>query len=215
MSLVAWRSCTFLNVAFLVWALLVPPNSASANVAITINKASQRMSVSVDGVQEYVWPVSTGKSGYSTPSGSYRPFRMEVDYYSKEWDDAPMPYSIFFTPQGHAIHGSYDIKHLGSPVSHGCIRIDPSNAATLFGLVEAQGLANTTVTVVGADPGRSQKAPKRPRRVTPPSFVEPQWDDQYFGPQWDDQYYGEYAPVPPPWFYDQPDYFTPGWDFGG
>ena len=87
--------------------------AAAASVQISINKMSQKMTVSVDGVEKYVWLVSTGASGYSTPSGSYTPFRMEPDHYSKEWDDAPMPHSIFFTPAGHAIHGSPHTKRLG------------------------------------------------------------------------------------------------------
>ena len=87
------------------------------------------MTVKVDGETEYVWPVSTGARGYETPSGKYRPFRMEKDHFSKEWDDAPMPNSIFFTGQGHAIHGSFHVKSLGRRASHGCVRLAPDNAA--------------------------------------------------------------------------------------
>src|SRR4051812_36484486 len=86
-------------------------------VLISINKINQKMTVSVDGQQEYVWPVSTGAPGYTTPSGTYRPFRMEKDHFSKEWDDAPMPNSIFFTGIGHAIHGSFHVKSLGRRAS--------------------------------------------------------------------------------------------------
>src|SRR5215211_1917727 len=84
-----------------------------ADILITIDKAAQRMLVSVDGVPQYQWPVSTGAPGYDTPSGRFTAFRMEADHYSKEWDDAPMPHSIFFTQQGHAIHGSYHTRRLG------------------------------------------------------------------------------------------------------
>ena len=70
----------------------------------------------------YDWPVSTGQRGYDTPAGVFKPFRMEKDHFSREWDEAPMPYSIFFTMDGHAIHGSFDIKRLGRPASHGCVR---------------------------------------------------------------------------------------------
>ena len=79
--------------------------TATASVLVTVNKATQRMTVSVDGETRYSWPVSTGMKGYATPAGSFRPFRLEEEHYSKEWDDAPMPHSIFFTPAGHAIHG--------------------------------------------------------------------------------------------------------------
>ena len=79
---------------------------AAANVVITIDKSTQRMTIAVDGLNRWKWPVSTGARGYDSPNGTYTPFRMENDYFSKEWDDAPMPNSIFFTQRGHAIHGS-------------------------------------------------------------------------------------------------------------
>jgi lipoprotein-anchoring transpeptidase ErfK/SrfK len=122
---------------------------AATKVEITVNKKTQKMTVIVDGDQEYVWPVSTGARGYETPSGEYRPFRMEEDHFSKEWDDAPMPHSIFFTEQGHAIHGSFYVKSLGRPASHGCVRLAPANAAKLFSLVKKAGMKNTTVVVKG------------------------------------------------------------------
>jgi hypothetical protein len=76
---------------------------------------------------------------------------MEVEHYSKEWDDAPMPHSVFFTKQGHAIHGSYEVKRLGSPASHGCVRLAPGNASKLFALVKSEGLANTKVVLTGSE----------------------------------------------------------------
>lgn len=124
-------------------------SSADASVLIKINKVTQRMTVIVDGKQRYNWKVSTGKMGYGTPSGTYKPFRMEPDHFSKEWDDAPMPHSIFFTGRGHAIHGSYATKRLGSPASHGCVRLAPGNAATLYSLVSRQGMGKTTITITG------------------------------------------------------------------
>lgn len=116
---------------------------------ITINKASQSMSVNLDGDTLYRWKVSTGARGYDTPSGNFRPFRMEKEHYSKEWDDAPMPYSIFFTGRGHAVHGSYHVKSLGRRASHGCVRLHPDNAAKLFALVRKTGMSNTRVIVKG------------------------------------------------------------------
>ena len=127
-------------------------SAAWANILVVIDKTTQRMSVTVDGVPRYVWPVSTGKPGYSTPSGTYTPFRMEADHYSQEWDDAPMPYSIFFDRQGRAIHGSYH-GGLGEPRSHGCVRISPSNAAVLYALVQQEGLGRTKVVLTGTEPG--------------------------------------------------------------
>jgi hypothetical protein len=139
-----------LMLAALVMGLFALSGAAFATtVQITISKVSQKMTVKVDGETEYVWPVSTGAPGYDTPSGKYRPFRMEKDHFSKEWDDAPMPNSIFFTPRGHAIHGSFYVKSLGRRASHGCVRLAPDNAAKLFGLVQKAGMQNTTVVLRG------------------------------------------------------------------
>jgi L,D-transpeptidase catalytic domain len=118
-------------------------------VEIIISKVSQKMTVKVDGDTEYVWPVSTGAARYETPSGNFRPFRLEAEHFSKEWDDAPMPHSIFFTPDGHAIHGSYHVNSLGRRASHGCVRLAPENAAKLFTLVQTAGLGNTRVVLKG------------------------------------------------------------------
>src|SRR5476651_2022289 len=121
--------------------------AARAEVLVRVDKAAQIMTVTVDGEQRYAWPVSTGMADYDTPAGDFQAFRMERDHFSKEWDDAPMPYSIFFTPDGHAIHGSLETRRLGKAVSHGCIRLDPRNAAVLYDLVTAEGLGKTEVIV--------------------------------------------------------------------
>ena len=143
--------------------LLAVPSASAAKLLISISKISQKMTVTVDGEKEYQWKVSTGGSGYDTPSGSYRPFRMEKEHFSAEWDDAPMPHSIFFTARGHAIHGSYHIKRLGTRASHGCVRLAPENAAKLFALVKKNGMSNTTVVVKGGflDPGEELYALKK------------------------------------------------------
>jgi hypothetical protein len=146
---------------------------ARAELLITIDKSSQTMSVDVDGNTRYVWSVSTGAPGYDTPSGQFKPFRMEADHFSKEWDDAPMPHSIFFTMQGHAIHGSSHVKAIGTPASHGCVRLEPKNAAVLFDLVKQQKMANTRVVLTGETPttrgvpvARQNVAPDRTTRRT-------------------------------------------------
>ena len=100
-------------------------------VLINVDKSKQKMTVFSDGVEKYVWPVSTGQAGYSTPSGTYTATSMNEIWYSKEWDNAPMPHSIFFRKDGYAIHGSHEVKNLGKPASHGCVRISPANATTL------------------------------------------------------------------------------------
>ena len=92
---------------------------ACAAILVQIDKSTQTMTVSRDGELLYRWPVSTGRRGYDTPNGTFRAFRMEADHYSKEWDDAPMPHSIFFTQIGHAIHGYLDTRNIGLPASCG------------------------------------------------------------------------------------------------
>jgi hypothetical protein len=135
--------------------------TAQARVVIEIDKSAQRMAVVVDGVPRHNWAVSTGRAGYATPEGSYTPFRLEVDHFSKEWDDAPMPHSIFFTREGHAIHGSFETKKLGTPASAGCVRLAPPNAEALFALVREHGLANTRVVIDGIEPASAPGVARR------------------------------------------------------
>jgi lipoprotein-anchoring transpeptidase ErfK/SrfK len=144
----------------------------SSSVLITIDKTKQKMTVFINGTKKYDWPVSTGRPGYSTPSGTYTATSMNEVWYSKEWDNAPMPHSIFFMTDGHAIHGSYEVKTLGKPVSHGCVRVSPQNATTLYALVGKTGLKNTQVILTGVTPGgesnvANQVSPSRTPGVKP------------------------------------------------
>ena len=111
---------------------------ADARVVVRISKSRQMMYVYVDGYLEHAWPVSTARGGYSTPSGVYSPTGFDPYHRSSTYHNSPMPYSIFFHG-GYAIHGSYDIHHLGSPASHGCIRLHPENASELYGIVRSSG----------------------------------------------------------------------------
>jgi lipoprotein-anchoring transpeptidase ErfK/SrfK len=135
-----------------------PTEATTAGIAapvirINIDKAKQRMTVFVDGIERYNWPVSTGLRGYSTPSGTYTTSSMNKMWYSKQWDNAPMPHAVFFTKEGHAIHGTYEVKRLGKPASHGCVRLSTEHAATLYALVDEIGLKNTQVVLAGLTPG--------------------------------------------------------------
>ena len=111
------------------------------------------MTVSRDGQFLYQWPVSTGGQGYNTPSGTFTPFRMSLNHHSQEYDNAPMPHSIFFTRTGDAIHGTYEQRYIGRPASHGCVRLSPQHAAVLWGLVKQEKMANTKVVLSGHIPG--------------------------------------------------------------
>ncbi len=131
--------------------LIAGLSAAQANVRIEVDKNQQRMSVIVDGTLRYQWVVSTGRANYGTPNGTYRPVRMERVWFSKQYYNSPMPHAIFFH-RGYAIHGSYEISRLGGPASHGCIRLHPANAATLFAVVQREGMANTVIEVSGRNP---------------------------------------------------------------
>lgn len=148
-------------------SVLAASSAAQAKIAITVDKDNQELTVVQDGVEKYRWPVSTGIPSHETPNGSFRTFRMEEDHYSKEFDDAPMPNSIFFTKMGHAIHGTDSVNRLGSPASHGCVRLSRENAKTLYAMVKEDGVLNTTVTLTGS----SQVALARNPRPAKPTAV--------------------------------------------
>ena len=121
-------------------------SSSASNVEARIDIASQRMIVKVDGEVRHVWKVSTGRRGFSTPRGAYKPQRMHVSYFSRKYYNSPMPYSIFFRG-GYAIHGTTAINRLGGPASHGCVRLATGNARTLFNLVRSAGPARTRIII--------------------------------------------------------------------
>lgn len=160
-------------------ALLIAASAqARAEIVIKVDKGAQLMTVIRDGEVVDRWPVSTGRRGYGTPSGAFKPFRMEADHHSDEWDDAPMPHSIFFTQKGHAIHGTYEAKRLGSPVSHGCVRISAAHATELFAMVKTEGMSNTRVIVTG---GGSEDFVARRNVPVLPDAGDTQWDARFGG----------------------------------
>jgi L,D-transpeptidase catalytic domain len=184
--------------------MLFATGAAQAKVSITVDKNAQLMTVAVDDVERYHWPVSTGIPSYETPNGSFRTFRMEEDHYSKEFDDAPMPHSIFFTKIGHAIHGTDSEGRLGSPASHGCVRLSRANASTLYALVEKEGVLNTTVTLTGSSQIALARNP-RPRANTAVARRDP-------AQQYVPQYNAAGDPVvltPQPQVQADPDYIYP------
>jgi hypothetical protein len=167
---------------------------ARADIVINVDKTTQQMTVAVDGAQRYVWPVSTGRAGYDTPNGTFKPNRMDADHLSQEWDNAPMPHTVFFDMHGHAIHGFFDVKHLGQPVSHGCVRLSPANAATLFGLIKAETMKETTVIVSGeapapVSPAVAQRRPPATANLAQPMQIAPRYSQQQppYDPQQDQQ----------------------------
>lgn len=120
---------------------------AQAELLVSISKSQQRLSVSVDGAEAFRWPVSTGRKGYTTPSGTYRPTRLERHWYSRKYQMSPMPWSVFFH-RGYAVHGTMEAYNLGRPASHGCVRLRPDNASILFSMVKRYGAKHTKLVVM-------------------------------------------------------------------
>ena len=126
-------------------ALAFFTHGAKAETDITISKSRQRMIVhSSEG--SYSWPVSTARRGYYTPTGVFYPYSLQPMHYSRKYDNAPMPHSIFFSG-GYAIHATPHVGNLGRPASHGCVRLSPSNAATLYGIV-SRDRGDTTIRII-------------------------------------------------------------------
>ena len=120
--------------------------SYAASLVARVDISSQTMTVTKDGRVIHNWRVSTARPGYYTPRGNYRPTRLHKMWYSRKYDMSPMPYSVFFRG-GYAIHGTYYVKQLGRPASHGCIRLQTGNAATFYSLVKQAGSKNTRIVV--------------------------------------------------------------------
>jgi lipoprotein-anchoring transpeptidase ErfK/SrfK len=139
------RLTRFAALVVLIAGLLLSALPAQAAIEVRVNKASQRMTVIVDGVDAHSWPVSTGLGG-GPRSGTYRPQRLERKWNSRKYHWAPMPYAVFFD-EGYAIHGTVHVKNLGRRASKGCVRLHPANAAILFALVQKHGMKNTRIIV--------------------------------------------------------------------
>lgn len=122
-------------------------NRAANQIVARISISQQTMEVLVDGRPTFAWKVSTGAKGHVTPIGSFKPTRMHQMWYSRKYDNAPMPHSVFFKG-GYAVHATNFVKRLGQPASHGCVRLHPANAADFYQLVEIFGPANTRIVIV-------------------------------------------------------------------
>jgi lipoprotein-anchoring transpeptidase ErfK/SrfK len=135
----------YILLAVALFGLASPAVAGSLSIRVDIS--TQEMVVKDGWHTIYRFDVSTGRKGHSTPTGEFAPIRMHEKWYSAKYENAPMPWSIFFHG-GYAIHGTTDLKHLGQIASHGCVRLDPKNAKLLFELVEEYGMENTRVEVL-------------------------------------------------------------------
>jgi lipoprotein-anchoring transpeptidase ErfK/SrfK len=135
-----------MGAAALLCAQFFAPAAFSASLVASVSLASQTMTVVEDGVVIYRWKVSTARRGYSTPVGSWSAKWLSRDHRSRKYDDAPMPFAVFYNG-GYAVHATFETKRLGRPASHGCIRLHPEDAATFFSLASSYGVANTRIVV--------------------------------------------------------------------
>lgn len=132
----------------LFFAFLIIPAAAQAKVRVSIDLSSQTMDVQASNGESYSWPISSARAGYVTPRGVFSATALQAMHYSKKYHNSPMPHSIFFHG-GFAIHGTYATRSLGRPASHGCVRISPAHAATLYSLVRVEG---ATIVISGSPP---------------------------------------------------------------
>jgi hypothetical protein len=151
--------------------------SATADIVIHVNKSTQRMLVLIDGTERYNWLVSTGARRYVTPNGDYHPYRFHTFWRSRKYGNAPMPHSIFFY-EGYAVHGTVEARSLGRAASHGCVRLHPANAKTLFALVRKEPNERTHVVIsdgpyVAPPPQLPEPLQPAPQpQQTPPSSAD-------------------------------------------
>jgi lipoprotein-anchoring transpeptidase ErfK/SrfK len=138
-----WAQCALMALGLLAAGTSL---TLAASLSVTIDLSDQEMVVRENARIAHTWPVSTARAGYCTPVGTYRPIRLERMWYSTIYDNAPMPHSIFFHG-GYAIHGTTEIGNLGQPASHGCVRLHPDHARTLFDLVLEHGRSATQIII--------------------------------------------------------------------
>ncbi|MGE3064661.1 MAG: L,D-transpeptidase [Hyphomicrobiaceae bacterium] len=165
-------------------AIAVAPAAKPAPPPVTLvlnaDLTHQRLIVTVNGKVQHTWPISSGRYGYATPTGKFKPQWLARSWFSRQYDDAPMPYSVFFNG-GIAFHGTQSVSMLGRAASHGCVRLSVSHAKTLYGLVQKHGLAGTRITVSG----KAKSAPPQVARRSRDRYAD---DDRFYGRRGETRY---------------------------
>lgn len=141
-----WKSIRNLAVGLVLAGSLGVVQAAAAELIARVDLSSQTMTVTKNGIVQYRWKVSTARKGYVTPTGAWRAKWASRHHRSRKYDNAPMPFAIFFNG-GYAVHATFDLKRLGRPASHGCVRLHPDNAAKFFSMANQAGLANTRIVI--------------------------------------------------------------------
>lgn len=157
-----------------------PPPLPEPTLIVSINLSEQSMSVSEGGAVRYTWPISSGTVRHQTPTGVFRPEWTSKMWYSRKYDWAPMPHAVFING-GVAVHATYHVSALGSPASHGCIRLSPTNAKTFYNLVQSHGLKKVKVTVFGKPDFRGEPAVASRSATRKPSVASNEYDSWFWG----------------------------------
>ncbi|MCB1398403.1 MAG: L,D-transpeptidase [Rhodobacter sp.] len=137
---------TVFRAALAALLLLLPMSAQATTIVARVSVSAQTLYVYLDGQLRYEWPVSTAGNGYETPRGEWSPTWLSRWHRSRQYNNAPMPFAIFYH-EGYAIHATEAIYNLGRPASHGCVRLHPDNASLLFAMVEREGMENMRVVV--------------------------------------------------------------------
>ncbi len=132
---------------FGLWLMLGAAVPAAAQaLTVEVDLSEQIMQVRAPSGEVMVWPVSTARPGKVTPTGTFQPQTLKRMHYSTLYNNAPMPFSIFFYGN-YAIHGTNQVDRLGTTASAGCVRLHPAHAETLFNLVLQVGKADTRIVI--------------------------------------------------------------------
>ena len=141
------KSCVIGVAALLLSGLgAVAPAAAETPLIARVDVSDQKMYVYIETRLAYTRPVSTGRRAFDTPTGQYKPEWVASMWRSRKYNNAPMPYSVFFH-EGYAVHGTTEVSDLGKPASHGCVRLHPDNAKALFALVRQYGPSTVRVSI--------------------------------------------------------------------
>lgn len=145
-------------------AAVVPakPEPPKITLNIDIDLTKQRMTLTEYGKPIGSWAISSGAEGHRSPTGTFRPVWSSKLWYSKQYDNAPMPHAVFFNG-GVAMHATQSVGRLGTPASHGCIRQSPANAEKTYKLVAKHGNSHVKIVVHGKPKDDEPRVARRDR----------------------------------------------------
>jgi hypothetical protein len=141
------------------------PISPGAEKRIEVSITNQQINCFENGALVFSTYTSSGGDGFDTPKGDWsvvykQPSRHMYDDPENalagdpNYFDLPgVPFNIFFTTMGHAIHGTFWHGDYGRPRSHGCLNVTPENARWIFRWVEPVAPYEDLASGSSANPG--------------------------------------------------------------